>query len=113
MYTTGPIQPDPGLFLQMFLSTEVAQKANKWQGRNITRWQSPDYDKIFHESETELDPVKRAAQLIQLNDLAINNVVVIPVVTRPSVAALNKQLKCELSGFDSYIWDYANWYKDV
>jgi peptide/nickel transport system substrate-binding protein len=113
MYTTGPNQPDPAIFLQMFLSTEKAQKANKWQGRNITRWESAEYDKTYQEQASELDPVKRAAMLIHLNDLAIKNFVIIPVVTRPSVAAVVKPLICELSGFDSYIWDLANWYKEA
>ncbi len=112
MYTTGPSRPDPGLFLQAFLSTEASQKANKWQGRNITRWQSPDYDAVYHQQEAELDPVKRAALLIKCNDLAVENIVVIPIVTRPSVAAMNKKLVAELSGFDSYIWDLPNWYME-
>ena len=72
--------------MRQFLSAEAAQKANKWQGRNITRWQNPEYDKLFHEAETELDPVKRAALFIAMNDMVIKNVVVIPVVTRPGVS---------------------------
>ncbi|MGD9885820.1 MAG: peptide ABC transporter substrate-binding protein, partial [Reyranella sp.] len=38
MYNNGPQQPDPAVFLRQFLSWEVATKANKWQGRNVTRW---------------------------------------------------------------------------
>ena len=113
MYTTGPVLPDPQLWLQLFLSTEVAQKSNKWQGRNITRWQSPEFDAVFHQAAVEIDPVKRAALIIQMNDLVVRNVVAIPLVTRPAVAALNKRLQAELSGFDSYIWDLPNWYMDT
>jgi ABC-type transport system substrate-binding protein len=35
-----------------------------WQGRDITRWQSPEYDKLFHDAESELDPARRAALFI-------------------------------------------------
>ena len=56
--------PDPGLFMRQFLSDEAAAKANKWQRRDITRWQSPEYDKLFHDAESELDPVRRAALFI-------------------------------------------------
>src|SRR5204863_9642445 len=42
MYNNGPQQPDSEVFLRQFLSSEVATKANKWQGRNITRWQSQE-----------------------------------------------------------------------
>jgi peptide/nickel transport system substrate-binding protein len=113
MYTTGPSLPDPQLWLQLVLSTEVAQKSNKWQGRNITRWQSPAFDALWKQASVELDVAKRAALIIQMNDLVCENVVVIPVVTRPSVAAVNKQMTAELSGFDSYIWDMANFYKEA
>ncbi len=113
MYTTGPTRPDPQLWLQLFLSTETAQRSNKWQGRNICRWRNAEFDSIYHQAETEIDPAKRAALLIKLNDLVIDNIVVIPVVTRPNVAALAKNLRAEMSGFDSYIWDLANFYMDA
>ena len=112
MYTTGPTRPDPWTFLQVFLSSEAAQKSNKWQGRNITRWRNAEFDAVYRQAEVELDPVKRAGMLIRCNDLAIENFVVIPVVTRPSVAALNKRLVAEMTGFDSYLWDYQNWYME-
>lgn len=113
MYTTGPLLPDPALWLQLFLSTEASQKSNKWQGRNICRWQNAEFDGIYKQAASELDPIKRAALLIKLNDLVITNIVAIPIVTRPSVAAVTKSLQAELSGFDSYIWDMANWYMET
>ncbi len=113
MYTTGPLLPDPGVWMQLFLSTEASQKANKWQGRNITRWQSPEYDALYAKAIAALDPMARAALFIQLNDMVIKQVVVIPIVIRPSVAGVVNKLQCEVSGFDSYIWDFANWYKDA
>ena len=113
MYTTGPTMPDPHWWMQLFLSTEAAQKSNKWQGRNITRWRNEEYDVTYRQAGEELDPAKRAALLIKLNDLVISNNVLIPVVTRASVAAVNKQLVAEISGWDSYIWNFANWYKDA
>ena len=45
------------------------------------------------QSDNELDPVKRAALFIAMNDLVIKNVVVIPVVTRPSVVG-GRQASC-------------------
>jgi peptide/nickel transport system substrate-binding protein len=64
MYTTGPPQPDPGLWMRFFLSSEVASKSNKWQGRNITRWRNSEYDQIFAAASGELDPIKRAAMFV-------------------------------------------------
>ena len=111
MYTTDAGRPDPGRFLRNFLSEEAAQKSNKWQGRNITRWQNAEYDKLWAASEKEVDPVKRAGMLIALNDMLIDNIVVLGVVARPAVAAVAKTMTAEISGYDSYVWDYANWFK--
>jgi len=44
MYTTNMMQADPELFMNQFTSWEVANKQNKWQSRNITRWQNAAYD---------------------------------------------------------------------
>ena len=113
MYNNGPQQPDPEVFLRQFLSTEVSSKANKWQGRNITRWVSPEYDEIHKAAQAELDPVKRAALLIKCNDLAVTNNVVIPVVARPLATAVKHKLVAELTGWDNNTWDLANWYREA
>ena len=107
------IQVDPGFSINQFLSSEVASKENKWMGRNVTRWQSPEYDKLYAQSEVEIDPVKRAAMLIALNDMVIKNVVVIPVVTRPYVTAVANNLHAPLSGWDSGTFAIEDWYRDT
>ena len=113
MYTTTMVQPDPRDFMRQFLSTEIASKDNKWQGRNIARYQNPDYDKLYAASETETDPVKRAALFIQMNDLLIKEIAVIPDVYRPAVAAISSKLHALPSGWDSYIWNFYDWYADA
>src|SRR5690606_31956921 len=98
MYTTTMTQPDPELFMNQFCSWEVATKENKWQGRNITRWQNEEYDKAYRAAEGELDPVKRAALFIKMNDLVCDDNAVIGVVYRPRVAAISSKLHAQLSG---------------
>jgi peptide/nickel transport system substrate-binding protein len=112
MYTTTMTQPDPEQFMRQFLTEEVASKDNKWQGRNITRWRNDEFDKLHKASESELDPVKRAAMFIRMNELVIQNVVVIPVVFRPRVAAVSNTLRAEQSGWDSDFWALQNWYRE-
>jgi len=112
MYTTTMTQPDPEQFMRQFLTEEVASKDNKWQGRNITRWRNEEFDKLHKASESELDPVKRAAMFIKMNELVIQNVVVIPVVFRPRVAAVANTLRMEQSGWDSDFWSVQNWYRE-
>jgi len=113
MYNNGPAQPDPEVFMRQFCSWEAASKANKWQGRNITRWQNKEYDEIHKAAQVELDPIKRAAMFIKLNDLVINNIVVIPVVARLGVAAVKDKLVVELTGWDNNTWNLASWYREV
>ena len=112
MYTTTMTQPDPEQFMRQFLTEEVASKENKWQGRNITRWRNEEFDKLHKASESELDPVKRAALFIKMNELVIQNVVVIPVVFRPRVAAVANTLRAEQSGWDSDFWSLQSWYRE-
>jgi len=111
-YSNGMEAPDPESFLRQFCSWEVATKDNKWQGRNVTRWQNQEYDETHKAAQVELDPVKRAALLIRLNELVIENFVVIPLVMRPSAVAAASSLVLEISGWDNNTWDLANWYRE-
>jgi len=113
MYTTTMPQPDPERFMNQFCSWEAASKANKWQGRNITRWKNDEYDKVFRAAEGELDPVKRAAMFVRMNDLTIENQVVIPIAYRPRVSAAAHKLQAPLSGWDNDLWNLRDWYKDA
>ncbi len=111
MFTTTQTQPDCGLFLRQFLTNERATKENKWQGRNYTRYSNPEFDAALTASDSELDPVKRAALLIKCNDIVIDDIAVIPVVYRPSVQAVSDKLKCQLSGWDSLLALLNGWYR--
>jgi len=113
MYTTTMTQPDPEVFMRQFLSWEIASKENKWQGRNITRWRSEEYDKAYRAAEGELDPVKRAALFIRMNDLVCNDPAVIPVVNRPKVQAVSNKLHAPGSGWDNDLWNLPDWYRDA
>src|SRR5439155_17666556 len=78
MYTIGVgAPPDPEGFMRQFLSSEIATKENKWQGRNVIRWRNEAYDQAFHGAEGELDRVKRAALFIVMNDMVVEDGVVI------------------------------------
>jgi peptide/nickel transport system substrate-binding protein len=96
-----------------FASYEAATKENKWQGRNITRWQNKAYDDNYKAAQSEVDPVKRAAMFVEANNMVINNYVVIPVVSRPTVTAVGLKLNATISGWDNNTWDLSDWYKDA
>jgi peptide/nickel transport system substrate-binding protein len=112
MYNTGAGRPDPGVWLQMFLSTEIAAKANNWQRRNVPRYINPEFDALHAAAEQELDPVKRTAMMIELNDIIIRNIVLIPIVFRPGVSGASRRLRANVSGWDSNLYDLASWYME-
>lgn len=113
MYTTTMTQPDAGTFMNQFTTGEVATKENKWQGRNITRWTNEEYDKLYAASEGELDPIKRAAMFVRMNDLACGDHAVIPVVYRPRTAAISSKLKADISGWDTDMGNMKDWYREA
>ena len=96
-----------------YVSWEFATKANKWQGRNSTRWTNPEYDKAYKAAEAEMDAVKRAALFIRMNDMIIQDRAIIPVVARPRVRASNLKLKTNESGWDSDFWALQDWYREA
>jgi peptide/nickel transport system substrate-binding protein len=105
---------DPQGPMRLFVSWEIAQKANNWAGRNFVRWANTEYDRLWKQAETELDPVKLAALFIRMNDLLIEDVVVIPVVWRQEVSAVSHTLRgLGLSPWDSILWDLAFWYREA
>jgi peptide/nickel transport system substrate-binding protein len=113
MYTTTMTQPDAERFMDQYTSWEVSSKANKWQGRNICRWVNPDYDKDFRAAEVELDPVKRAALFIHMNDMVVNDYAVIPLISRPRVRGANLKLVTSLSGWDLDFSTLQNWFREA
>ena len=113
MYTTTMTQPDAERFMDQYTSWEISSKANKWQGRNIVRWSSPDYDKAFRAAEIELDPVKRVALYISMNDMVVASQSIIPLSSRPRVRGINLKLVSPLSGWDLDFSGLQNWYREA
>ncbi|PYN53447.1 MAG: peptide ABC transporter substrate-binding protein [Candidatus Rokuibacteriota bacterium] len=114
MYSLVNGSPDPQLFLQPFVSWEIAQKENKWAGRNSTRWRHDDYDRMYKAAETEMDPVKRAALFIRMNDMLVQTPVIVPFMWRGTASAVANRLRgTEISGWDSTFWNLAHWYREA
>jgi len=113
MLTNTVTQPDPEALMRQFVSWEIASKDNKWSGRNIVRWRNDEYDKAFRAAEQELDPVKRAALFITMNDMVVQDQVVIPVARRGQVAAMSHNLRATQSAWDNDFWNLKDWYREA
>jgi len=113
MYTTTMPQPDPERFANQMVSWEIASKANKWQGRNISRYTSPEADEAYRQVQKEFDPVKRAALFIRMNDIFCGNHIFLPLISRTRVAVAANNLVPNYSGWDSDLWLVGAWYREA
>jgi peptide/nickel transport system substrate-binding protein len=103
---------DPQLFMAQFVSWEIPSKENGWTGRNIPRWRNAQFDRLWKKADGEMDPVKRAALFIKMNDLVVQSAVVIPVTWRNVVhAAANSLAGVEHNSWDSIFGRIAYWYR--
>ena len=110
MYTTGPSSPDPSSHLGGWLCEKANSQANSWQGTNDGRYCNPEYDALYATYLKELDPAKRVEMAIQLNDILVNDIAVIPLINRFTPSGKAKNLEGPTHNtFDSLLWNIASW----
>ena len=112
MYTNNH-EPDPTSYLNDWTSKQSSAKANNWQSGNYSRYQNPEFDGIIEQLRKETDSKKRAELIIKANDILIQDVVIMPIVTRTQVTSgRSKALKGVVpTGWDSEMYQIADWYK--
>jgi len=106
----GGVDPERGM--DAYVSWELATKANKWQGRNICRWRSDELDRLYRVAENEMDPVKRAATYIRMNDLIVFDQYVLPLVHRADVDGFAKRLVAPRA-YGGSLSLLHHWYRDA
>ncbi len=104
--------PDPERFLKSFHSSNVPSKGNKWQGFNLPRYVSQDYDARIDAATVETDPAKRASLYIEANDLLWQDTVLIPVMHRLKVAASSNTLRPVITGWGNDTDHLQDWYRE-
>jgi peptide/nickel transport system substrate-binding protein len=109
-YPGGNDTPDAGRYMAAWTCAQIPQKANDWAGQNYARWCSPDYDALYQKSVREMDPEKRRLLFIQMNDLVVKNLVVIPLAHVAKVAGIGNDLTgVDLTPWDSDLWNIKDW----
>lgn len=111
MYTQTMTEPDPQRWLNQFASWEASAKVNSWQGRNVVRWRNEEFDKIYNAAANEIDPAKRAAMYIQLNDMVVGDNYIQPLLHRAQAAAVGIKVKPYLSGWDATFSRLHDWHR--
>ncbi len=115
-YAWSPAGPYPLSYMLRWVSHDgenIPQEANGWAAVNEARYHNPEYDALYDQAAQETDPQRAAELFIQMNDILIEDVVVIPLVQRASekyglAKTLNKE---NIAGgpFESLYWNIANW----
>jgi peptide/nickel transport system substrate-binding protein len=112
MYTTGNSNPDPAIYMKIFTCGEVSEPKTGWSGQNFSRFCNPAYDALWAAANRELDPVKRSALFIQMNDLLVDQFAVIPLVHRADVFGVSDRLQgVDPTPWDRLTWNIAEWSK--
>jgi peptide/nickel transport system substrate-binding protein len=116
MFTSTFGSPFPLNYMKLFYSgnpeTDVAQQSNKWAARNYTRWINADFNNLLDQVKAETDTQKATQEWMQLNDLVVNNYISIPLIDRKNADGKIKGLQGpNLSPFDEFSWNIADWTK--
>jgi peptide/nickel transport system substrate-binding protein len=100
-------------FLTNWRCSQMPGPDNGWTGSNLTRWCSEEYDTLFAEYSQTGGIEARAAMVIQLNDLIVQNYSQIPLVYRSTVSSAhaNSLGGINVNGWDSEMWNIEEWFR--
>lgn len=106
----GMVSPDPGTYMVYWTCGQIPQAANNWSGFNLERWCDSDYDALYTQSTTELDPERRTQLFVEMNDKLVNDVVMIPLVHLGEVSAVGVDIVgLSPTQWDSILWNIKDW----
>ncbi len=112
MYANTFNGTDPQAYLGNGLCDKAPSPASQWQGENISRFCMPEYDALHKKLTETANFEERASIGRQLNDMAVANGAMIPLVHRGRVSAHAKTLGgVVLNVWDSELWNVADWYR--
>ncbi|TMV12803.1 peptide ABC transporter substrate-binding protein [Arenibacterium halophilum] len=112
MYANTFNGTDPQSYLGNALCDKVPSPASQWQGENVARFCSEEYDAL-HEQLTKTAGADERAQIArQLNDMVIEGGGMIPLVHRGRLSAHSNTLGgVILNVWDSELWNVADWHR--
>ena len=113
MYTSGSSSPDMEGMMQDYRCGEAPTPANDWKGSNVPRWCNAEYDALYAEYAQTDGHEARAALVIQMNDLIVQDYSQLPLVYRTSAysAYANSLGGIAINGWDSEMWNIEDWYR--
>jgi peptide/nickel transport system substrate-binding protein len=110
MYTNNFPGVDPEAYLANWICKEMPGPDTQWQGQNIQRFCSEEFDALVREMAKTADLDKRGELAKQMNDILVQSYTIQPLVHRAGVSAHSNTLGgVKMSDWDSELWNIQDW----
>ena len=112
MYANNFDGTDPESYMANWECKQAPRPETQWQGNNMPRFCSEEYDALVKEMAGTADINERARLAKAMNDMLMQEYVIIPLVDRGRVSAHANSLGgVVLNTWDSELWNAADWYR--
>ena len=102
--------PEPDSYMELYACDQIAQKENQWSKENSSRYCNPEYEALLNQLKQETDQDKRQDLFIQMNDLLVEDIALIPLVRRSDAYAISNSLTgLEFTPWSASTWKLNNW----
>lgn len=112
MYANNFDGTDPEAYMSNWHCDQIPKPENQWQGNNMPRYCSDEYNALVDEMRQTGELEKRAELAKAMNDMLMQDYVMLPLVDRGRVSAHSNSLGgVVLNTWDSELWNIADWYR--
>lgn len=112
MYANNFDGTDPEAYMANWECKQAPRPETQWQGNNMPRFCSEEYDALVAEMAETGELEKRAELAKAMNDMLMQEYVIIPLVDRGRVSAHSNTLGgVVLNTWDSELWNAADWHR--
>ncbi len=112
MYTNNFAGVDPEAYMGNWVCSDIPTPATQWQGNNMQRFCSAEYDALVDQMSTTTDLTERGELAKKMNDMLVQSWSIIPLIHRGSPSAhVNTLGGVKMSDWDSELWNIADWHR--
>ena len=110
MYTNNFAGVDPEAYMANWRCSEIPSPETQWQGSNMQRFCSEEYDALVDQMSQTANLDERGALAKQMNDMLMQSYSIIPLIHRGNPSAHANTLEgVRMNDWDSEIWNIKDW----
>ncbi|WP_102110071.1 peptide ABC transporter substrate-binding protein [Oceaniglobus roseus] len=112
MYTNNFDGTDPEAYMASWTCDQAPRPETQWQGNNMMRYCSEEYDALVAEMAKTGELEERARLAKAMNDMLMQDYAILPLTHRGRNSAHANSLGgVQLNVWDSELWNIADWYR--